>query len=631
MGKKSRTKAKVGPAKAEEALKEPPRPVWQWAIPALIVLVFICYWNSLHGEFQFDDSRLIRFNFSLRDTTRWLEIIRSEMYRPLLALSFALNFKLGGQDTYSYHLFNVIFHAISVCLFFVFLSRQTSSRWLPVTAAILMAAHPLNTEAVSYISSRSTVLCAVFYFSALLFYDSYLRSSRKRYAVAYILCFLLGATVKEEAAMIPIAAFAYQLICHGRNSIRKNLWLDVTAGAILMAGGIFRVMVQLKQGAPAYPLSTWIPTQVSVWLRYVWLAVYPAPLNVDPDIPAIGFTNTGFWISALVIAGLCAAAWRARKASPFIAFWLFWYLLNLLPSSVLPLQDFMAEHRTYLSNFGFAACVGAILIDFCLPKVKSAPVMALIICLLVSSYVFATAHRNRVWMTNIALWSDSVQKSPQKARAHLNLAASYLKHLEYDPAIREFLAAVALDPSAPQAYSGLGICYLKGKGDLKLAEASFQKALGLQPDLTDAKTGLATIYFRQKKYAEAVQFFEQIYPQRRESVEVVAMMADSYLHMKHFDRAIWFLKQSIKLDPQTPGWYFHLMEAYFLEGNLEEAGRVYEQYSTFFPPSSQSRFLVAEMLIRIGRVQDATKILQELTKDPKFSSAAEERLRALNH
>jgi Tfp pilus assembly protein PilF len=631
MGKKKRIKAKAETVKAVERPKGGIRPAWQWVVPALAVLVFVCYWNSIHGEFQFDDSRVIRFNFSLRDMARWLDIFRSEMYRPLLVWSFALNFKIGGQDPFSYHLFNVIFHATSICLFYVLLSRQTSSRWLPITAAALMAVHPLNTESVSYISSRSTVLCSVFYLSALLFYDSYLRSSRKPFAVAYLLCFLLGATVKEEAAMIPLAAFAYRLICHGRNSIRKNLWLDVTAGMILVAGGIFRVLMQLKQGAPPYLLSTWIPTQISVWLRYLWLALYPVPLNVDPDIAAIGFSNPAFWISALVIAGLCAVAWRARKANPFIAFWLFWYLLNLLPSSVFPLQDFMAEHRTYLSNFGFAACAGYFLIDFCLPRIRSAPVLALIVCLLVSSYSFATIHRNSVWMTNITLWSDSVQKSPQKPRPHLNLAASYLKHLEYDLAIREFLAALALDSSVPQAHSGLGICYLKGKGDLKLAEASFQQALRLQPDLTDAKTGLGTVFFRQKKYAEAVQLFEQIYPQRQESIEVVAMMSDSYLHLKDFDRAIQFLKRGIELDPQTPGWYYHLMEAYFVSGRLEEAGRIYDQYSTAFPKSSQTRFLVAEMLVRIGRVQDATKILQELTKDPALSLAAQERLRALSH
>lgn len=646
MGKKKRTKTTIKPAsearspgtkrpetsvKAESTtVAAQTRPAWLWVIPTLFLVVFLCYWNSLHGEFQFDDSRLIRFNFHLRDLSNWHEIFRSEMFRPLLAWSFALNYRLTGNDPFSYHLFNVLFHAIAVCLFYFFVSRQTNSRWLPVTSAILMAVHPLNTESVSYIASRSTVLCSIFYFAALLSLDSHLRSPRRFVAALYVLLFLVGATVKEEAAMIPIMGLLYQYFFFGRDTIRRHRGLNLTIGALLAAGGVFRVAMQIKQGgALPYTFDAWIPTQVIVWIRYLGLAFVPISLNVDPDIPASGLSALSFWGAALMIGLLCTAAWRWRKEMPFLAFWILWYFLNLLPSSVFPLQDFMAEHRAYISSFAFAAFAGWFLIDFCAPRIKSAAALTVIVFLLASSYCFATIQRNKVWATNILLWTDSVHKSPQKGRTHLNLAASYLKHLDYDAAIQEYQAAAALDPDSPLAYSGLGICYLKGKGDLDNAETNFKKALQIQPDLTDAKTGLGTIYYRQQKYAMAIQILDPIYQFRQESVEIVAMASECYLHLKNYDRAIFFLKRGIELDPETPGWYYHLMEAYFLSNRFEDSGRVYDQYSQIFVRSPRTRLSVAMMLVGGGRVQEGVKLLQELTTDPTYGPIAAEQLRAL--
>ena len=94
-----------------------------------------------------------------------------------------------------------------------------------------------------------------------------------------------------------------------------------------------------------------------------------------------------------------------RPKQPFVAFWIFWYLLNLLPSSAIPLNDFMAEHRTYISNFGFAACAGYFLVMVCLPRIKTAPLVGVIVVLL-GLYGYATIERNRVWATETTPWRD---------------------------------------------------------------------------------------------------------------------------------------------------------------------------------------------------------------------------------
>lgn len=626
------TRDSGGRAREKELGRE--RSPWQttgWVVVGLAILVFVCYWNSLHGDFQFDDTRLIRFNFSLRDLTQWQQIFLSERYRPLLAWTFALNFQLGGRNTFSYHVFNVLFHAIAVILFYFVILRQTPRREIAITGAALMAVHSLNTESVSYIASRSIVLCSIFFFSALLFFDSFLRSGKKRFAAGYFLCFFLGVSVKEEAAMIPIVAALYQWLLRDEETpMRKNWWVHLLGGIIVAAGGIFRVVMQLKQGTP-YPWSIWIPTEVVVWMRYLRLTIFPAPLNVDPDIPETYFSSFSFLLSAAVVMLIVWAGWRIRKAHPFATFWIFWYLLNLIPSSAFPLLDFMAEHRSYLSTFGFLAVASYFLCTYGLPKVQPRWFMTAIIGILVAVLALATFERNKVWATEITLWADSVQKSPQKTRPYLNLGAGYMKHLDYDLAIKQFEAARAISPNASQVYSGLGVCYLYGKKDLPTAEKNFKKALELQPYLVDAKTGLGSVYFYEKRYEEALPLLEQIYPQRQESAEVITMLAGCYLRLKKYDQCIEMLKRGIQLAPDNNIWYFPLMQAYFFSGNYDEAGRAYDQYSTRFANVGNSRLIVAEMLVGIGRTLEGIHLLQELASDPdpSMAAAAKERLAAL--
>jgi tetratricopeptide (TPR) repeat protein len=587
-------------------------PAWpMWFLPALAVLVLAAYWNSLHIPFAFDDHRLVRFNFALRDLARWQDIFLSERYRPLLAWTFALNFGLSRQDPFSYHVFNIAFHLTAIVLFCLFVRRQTSSRLLPFVAAALMAVHPLNTESVSYVSGRSIVLCSVFYLSALVSLDSYLRSSKKMFAALYFLCFFLGAIVKEEAAMIPVMAFFYQWIFFDRSSLRRNLWLHVSGGLIVAAGGILRVVMQLKQGGvPPYPMSAWIPTEIGVWLRYLRLAFFPAGLNVDHSVEPLGFNHPFFWLSVLIAGGLCAYAWYARASRPFLAFWIIWYFVNLLPSSGFPLPDFMAEHRSYISVFGFSACAGYLLTDVCFPRIKSLSAVTVALALLIGAGAFATIERNRVWASEISLWQDCIRKAPEKVRPRVNLGGAYMRQGNFLAAIPVYEEAIARDPNSTLAYSGLGLCYLYGKNDLGLAEKYLRKSLDLGYN-PDAAVGLGTVCYRTGRFAEAIRHFDLIYHERQESIQITAMMADACMKTGEYDRAVIFLNKGIQLDPKTPGWYFNLMDAYFRLERYDEAGQVYDSYAPIFVRSSGTRMRVAQMLGQMGRGADAARLLQQ--------------------
>ena len=356
--------------------------------------------------------------------------------------------------------------------------------------------------------------------------------------------------MKEDGALIPIAALFYNYLILGKESVRRHRLFHVVTVSLILIGAGIRVFLHFKltENHP-YPLSTWIFTEVKVWLQYLWLAISPVKLNIDPDIPTIGLTSPMFLFSALCVTALFYLFYKARKTHPVFSFWGCWFFLNLMASSsVIPLVDLLAEHRAYISLFGFCAFLSYMAFTLLAVKSKSPLPAAIMIAALVAFYGIATFQRNRVWQSEVVLWHDSVSKSPKKIRPHLNLAGAYFNKKAYDLAIERYLYVMALNPSIPECFSGLGIAYLR-KGDHASAEAALQKALYLKPELIDPKTGLGIIRFSQGRWEEALVYFRQVYPYRRESLQLAQMMSDSYMKLGHYTEAIPILQQAIALNP----------------------------------------------------------------------------------
>lgn len=502
-------------------------------IPFLILLCLLAYSSSFRAGFHFDDYRMIRFNFPAHGDSGWASILRYDRYRPLLLASFALNYSFAKQNPLGYHLVNLSLHALCVVLFYLLLNRSAARRLFTVIAAGLMAVHPLNTEAVTYIAGRSIVLCAIFYLAALLFADSFFRKKSRPASILFFICFALAALSKEEAAMIPLAVLLYNLIYFGRDSVRKHRLFHFLT-FIPLAGGIILRGSALPRSSYGY-LQYW-SAQPIVWWRYVSLALYPVGQNVDPDIHVPGFANIWVWSALLLSAAAVVLLWRLRRKSPMPAFWGIWFFLNLLPSSVVPLNDLMAEHRAYLSLFGFCA-TAAYGIGYAAERGALRPrIIAIVFILIMVFFATLTFERNRVWQNEFTLWYDAVHKSPAKPRAHMNLAGAYIQNRAYDKATSEYLQARRIGGEAPEIYSGLGICAFQQR-DFETAEKYFRLGLQLNHQHTDSRAGLALVLYRQKRFQEALPHLEAVYPLRQESPAIIGMLANCYIKLGQSEKA----------------------------------------------------------------------------------------------
>jgi hypothetical protein len=134
--------------------------------------------------------------------------------RGLLFSTYALNYYWGGNDTFGYHVLNLILHAVSTLLVYGIIllalghhGSKSPSRGAFVGAAIF-SVHTLFSSAVNYIAGRSSVLCAVFYFAAILTFLKALRTTRRAARAGYLILVgvagLLAWQTKQEAITLPL-------------------------------------------------------------------------------------------------------------------------------------------------------------------------------------------------------------------------------------------------------------------------------------------------------------------------------------------------------------------------------------------------------------------------------------------
>ncbi|OIQ98929.1 tetratricopeptide repeat protein [mine drainage metagenome] len=421
----------------------------------LTLAACIGYANVLGGAFQFDDYNVIVNEPHVHTWAGWLGGLGSGI-RPLLKFSYTQNWTMGTGEA-GFHLANLLIHLADTYLVYRLAQAYIRQQWqrdslrqAPLFAALLFAVHPVNTEAVSYISGRSASLMTLFYLTALLSYvTGRTRDSKIHLYVVTPLLFILALGVKETAITFPFALLVWEMACGGRWQIAiKPQWpvWAVSVCAVLFFISSDSYFAQMQRSAAFNGLHGNIATQISGFAYLLRQWVLPLWLNIDPDLPLrTGFSGAllplFFFIAAFVVM---LVFWRRR---PWLGFALAWVMLQLIPLYLfLPRLDIANERQMYLAGWPLFLAMSIELTLW-----LNAATLRLVAAALLLSLVSLTVLRNQVYANEISLWEDTVTKSPDKARVHNNLGHSYLLSNRNDEARREFTIALQLDPQLYQA------------------------------------------------------------------------------------------------------------------------------------------------------------------------------------
>jgi tetratricopeptide (TPR) repeat protein len=521
-------------------------------LAAIALLGIAAYSNALGGAFVFDDVRLVRDDAVLRDLGRVasLEGLRLFPHRWVAFVTFALNLRLLGASPWGFHAVNVAIHLASAALVWalVVLAFRTPrvagsalaphARAVAFVAAALFVSHPLQTQAVTYIVQRMTSLATCLYLAAVVTWlrwrlDGIGGSGRAlRWAAALVLA-LLAMKTKEIAFTLPFAIVLAELAFFETTrvdlvrlvpflataAVVPATWLFTAPqvqGVLATADALTHVQTELSR-------LDYLATQLAVQVTYLFLLLLPVGQNLDHDYPIHrSFLDPEVLSAAAVVVPLAAlAAWlwaRTRRGAPrpldpaarLAAFGIaWWFLAHAVESSVIPIVDVINEHRVYLPSAGLFAAIAvgiaALARRWWEPGLAARRAVAAGAALAVVLAAAAFA-RNRVWATDVSLWTDAARKSPEKSRPFLDLGTALREAGRPEAAIASLRRGLELEPGSVYGHAQLGAVLL-GSGRGAEAEPELRAALALAPDDPETLFNFATWLWQTGRRDEARPLF----------------------------------------------------------------------------------------------------------------------------
>jgi len=551
-----------------------------------LIAVFWAYGAAMNGAWVFDDNFL---PFAISEQAALPLVAWLKGVRPLLMFTYWINARLSPTETYSYHVTNVLIHCATAGLVFMIVRRllgktrgQTNLSTRPKSralgqirlspgfvagfAAALFLLHPVQTEAVAYITGRSDALSALFAFAAfaLLLY-------RHDHPIgwptvtAILALFAAALLSKEQAIALPALllladywwnpGFSFQGI-RANWKLYASLVLGALAGVVLF----WRSIINSRTAGFGLKDFTWYQyffTQCRALFVYLREFLVPVNLTADWDFPiSRSILDRGAIFGLAALLALSAAAWHYRRRFPLATFGWFAFLVLMAPtSSILPIQDPVAERRLYFAMPGLLL----ILVD-ALSRLRLDRKVLAAACLVVLLAAAAATHaRAAVWADPLAFWEDAVLKSPNKFRDQFYLGFTYYHAGSFQQAITQFEKTARLQPPTYDLLVDWGMAYANlNQPDQaldKLHQAADLKASGV------VWVDIATVYANRSDWPKALGALDTAQQIEPNFPEIYVNRGKIFLALHQLDAAVRELQHARVLDPPNEDARTYLLRA----------------------------------------------------------------------
>ena len=540
---------------------------WLWYAIGIFVLAYVgfqAYGAVLNGPFIFDDSYLLfRAPNPPQELRIWVRGIR-----PLLNFSYWINYRISPTDTLWYHIYNVLFHIINSFLAFLIVRRflrdpraragepdEARDLLLAAFAGGLFLLHPVQTESVAYVASRSENMSVMFLLAALALF-LYRGAAKVSWRIALGVLVLYGAAVavkEHTAALIGVLLLTdfYWNPGFSFAGIKRNWRLYVPIGLVGCAGALFVITVLRQSTTAGFNIKefTWYQyffTECRAFWTYLRVFFLPYGQNVDYVFPiSRSITDHGAIFGLIGILILTALAVRFAGRYRLASYGFFLYVLLLAPtSSFIPIQDPVAERRLYLPMIGMLLMVTDLVQR--VPLKRQVMAVAMAVVLLIAGVL--TYQRSLVWTSNIALWQDVVQKAPQNGRAHFQLASALHNEAgRCDLALDEYAAAYRIyGPRYDLFVDWAEALDCANKTDEALDK--LRKAAALEPQ-AHVYMEIGKVAANHQRYGEALEAFAQAEKMDPNYVMTFVNRGTLYKVLRQYPQALENYQRALQIDP----------------------------------------------------------------------------------
>ncbi len=618
----------------------------------LICLIVPIYSNTLHAPWQYDDHPNILYNPQLHLTdfdadavrqTFFTQAGRERFYRPVPNFSFALNWFVGRDNPFGYHLVNIVIHVLTA--FFLYLTILQLFRtpalcrrysiddavFVSLISAMLWAVNPIQTQTVTYIVQRMAQMAALFYVSGMFFYLKARLSSSgcgRWYFLPAALMFCCAVFSKENAVMFPVVLFFLELLFLRRRTNGAGHRFHLVLCCLALGAGLIGVVMFAKgdilfflKGYSDRPFSLLerTLTEPRIVLFYLSQIFYPLPsrLSISHDV-LLSRSLFSPWTTfpAIMLTGLLVVmAVSVRRRYPLLAFAILFYFVNhSVESTIIPLE-LIFEHRNYLPSLFLFVPVTAVFL-YLLKRYASRNRLvfwAVGICLL-SVIIFwgrFSYERNSAWGSIETLWYDASRKAPNQPGPLNNLAAALgwgkqSTLADKELAVRLLTKAITLEHPRrnfrSRMYDNLGTLLME-LGDFAQAETAYQKAIDLDPNFLKPRHNLARFLARTAQWQKALAEIESLLHLSGEHDRAEYYQTQAYilLWMNLPDKALASLQKALIKDPyNSPLTLYYTGSALSRTGEYARAEWFYKLAQFRQPVKMRTFLLLIENSVRAG-------------------------------
>jgi len=490
----------------------------------LAAATLLVYSVTLFNNFVLDDEVIIVNNpktFSLRNLHETLlspDLVKP-YYRPLNRATYLLDYRVAGVHPAWYHGVNIAIHLGTVFLLYLMIRRLLPDRGAALVAALVFGVHPVNSEAVNFISARNTLLALFFSLASLVaFLDA--RERGKRLPLLSALLFFCGLLSKETAFMLIIVVVLYTSYPLTGREERKTwrgrllfLFPYLFLAMVYFAMRFFSLQGVVGTAIPAEGLFHRLAQNYHIIPQYLGLLLFPADLTIFHNVPQGGWFDPP-WFFPVWIVLLAAAGLVLRSRNRVACFAMAWFVINYFPiSNIVPIpSEPVAERYLYMPSIGFFIALGML---FSRIPAQGRIRQALWggVAIIVIAYAALTIQRNLDWKDNLSLFFSGVMKDPSSAAAHYNLGTAYMEKEDLASARREWESTLAIAPGYADALTQMGTLAAV-QGDLPTAERYYLAALQAPPGVSDpdksmAHYNLGKIYEIHRQTERALQHYRR--------------------------------------------------------------------------------------------------------------------------
>lgn len=571
-------------------------------IASIIILGLVIYFNSLKGEFIWDDRALVTENRYIKD---WSNIpgiftktigagIGAEInfYRPLQMLTYMADYFFWELNPAGYHLTNVFLHVCAALALYWFILILFNNLNIAFLAAALFTAHPVHTEAVSYIAGRADSLAALFTMLCLIFYFKQASSPQGNKLNFFLMlcCFISALLSKESALIIPLLILFYCYIFQKR--LKAEVFWSTLGIVFIYLLWVSRILKPFSTGALSKTtLLQRLPGFFASMAEYLRVLVWPFDLHMEYGNKLISYQDPRVAPGALLLIASLAYAFIKRKDAKLTSFAIGWYFICLLPvSNLYPINAFMAEHWLYLPSAGFFLLLASGLNR--LKETKSMRFVSLsLIAGVLTFFTCLTIKQNYYWQDKISFYIRTLRYTQDSPRIYNNLCKACAEKGRNKEAVFFCKKAISLKSGYAEAYLNLGNAYMN-LGNARDSLNAYNRAGEIKPDFADAYNNIGLIYSAQNNEAKAAAFYQKAVQINPDYADAYYNLGNAFNRLGKIEEAITSYAKAIEIDPKGPragAYYNNLAVMYAVTGKKEEAIALYEKIAVLYPDLKAAR------------------------------------------